>query len=145
MREEHHMGVNLDVCPQCSGVWFDYDEVNRYLEAHSEVKAPASGEDAETLLIRTDEETGEECPKCRHFSIESGEAQGIRFRRCTLFCGFFLELEDFRKLAGFRLPTPTPATKSGAFGRAMKETTGRVVAEGIAHAFMYLVGSVLDP
>ena len=64
MHSEIRQGVTLDVCPSCFGTWFDYDEINNYLEAHPENRVATQDRDAESLFVRSVEETQDVCPKC---------------------------------------------------------------------------------
>ena len=145
MTLETRQGITLDVCPRCFGTWFDYDEVNRYLEAHPEAHVEAQDRDAESIFVRTEEETQDCCPKCHKQTIELGEVQDIRFRRCAHFCGFFMSDVDFERLANFQLPARQSNSFLSAVGMASGKTAGEAIGEGIFFGFWYLVLSILRP
>ena len=145
MHSEIRQGVTLDVCPSCFGTWFDYDEINNYLEAHPENRVATQDRDAESLFVRSVEETQDVCPKCRQQTIERGIVQGIGFRRCAHFCGFFMSNEDFNRLAEFRLPAQTNDSFLRSVGTASGRTAGEAIGEGIFLGFWYLVLSILTP
>lgn len=145
MHEEPVFGIVLDRCPDCHGVWFDYDEVNQYLRSHPGAADRGIDVDVECLLLKMSEELDEECPKCRRNSIEAGEAQGIHYRRCSTFCGFFLESEDFGKLTALRLPSQPVGSTLSAAGHAIEKTAGEAIGEGLLLGFWYVVLSILTP
>ncbi len=145
MHEEPHSGIVLDRCPNCHGVWFDYDEVNQYLQSHPGATDRGLDCDVECLLLKMSEELAEECPKCRRNTMESGKVEGIHYMRCSTFCGFFLNSKDFGRLTGLRLPSHPGGSTLSAVGQAVEKTAGEAIGEGLLLGFWYVVLSILTP
>jgi Zn-finger nucleic acid-binding protein len=159
MDEEVHFGVVLDRCPSCRALWFDYDEINRYLESHPEARHDAESHgDVEAFLMTQCRETGECCPKCGRGSLEAGEVGEdlkLQLQRCAFFCGFFLTRDQFDRFLRLSVPEPESKHENGeqnlgvlaarASGRVATEAAGELLAEGMVRGFWYVVLSILTP
>ena len=83
--------VELDFCPQCSGIWFDSEELETLLRA--------GGIDADPLASAASAKTSEKkrrCPRCRRkmLKLDSG---GVIVDSCPAGDGLWL---DRGELAG---------------------------------------------
>ncbi|MCU0232727.1 MAG: zf-TFIIB domain-containing protein [Thermoanaerobaculales bacterium] len=95
MSEEAHGGVRLDLCPACSGAWFDGGELEALqaggASGHLQGVPPAT---------RRFEHTGESahvrCPRCESDILRNGRIGRYRVMRCTSCRGLFLRLPDPR-------------------------------------------------
>lgn len=84
--------LSVEACPDCAGLWFDKDELNRYLDAKIAcVTAPQAGAKAaaagtplcprcsaplqKTHAPGNPKVTVDQCPKCGGMWLEAGEAE----------------------------------------------------------------------
>jgi Zn-finger nucleic acid-binding protein len=92
---DHH-GVTLDRCPGCDGLWFDIEEIHRYLKAHPATPHHGVPEDYE--FTKCTRGLGEDCPCCGEKSFELGGFRGVVFQRCTWCGGIFIASDKLREL-----------------------------------------------
>ena len=101
MKEDSFKGVNLEICPVCSGVWFDDDELRRILELDPEglldlqnAELPTSSHHVGPVSQRQCPKDGaplyefhylydspiilEKCPQCEGVWVEEGQLAAMQ-------------------------------------------------------------------
>ena len=87
-------GLELDRCPSCDGVWFDFGELEAYRSRRLEQGSPP----IEKAEFRP--EPGNyvlHCPRCQFPSLTLGKINAIELRRCMRCHGLFLPQASWRK------------------------------------------------
>jgi len=93
MVEVSEGGVVVDKCPECQAVWFDPDEISKYLKAR---KAKAVDGVSDSDFRVTAIGATETCPCCDKPSFQLGSFRGIAFQRCTWCGGIFLNSDQLK-------------------------------------------------
>jgi Zn-finger nucleic acid-binding protein len=90
MRIEERGGERLDICPKCSGIWFDPTELDDLLGDNSSV---------ELLIDLKSALKGEnlKCPACREY-MESKDIFGIIIDHCRECRGIWLDRDETQKI-----------------------------------------------
>ena len=95
MSEEAHGGIRLDLCPACSGAWFDGGELEAFQSSggsdHLKGVPPSTQH-----FEHTGESVHVRCPRCQSDILRSGRIGRYRVMRCTSCRGLFLPLPDPR-------------------------------------------------
>lgn len=91
MHLEEHRGVQLDVCPSCPGVWFDWGELEAYHDNGGD-SALTGLPGPSARFEPTGESTGTGCPFCHQDILRTGRVGSHRVIRCTTCGGLFLPL-----------------------------------------------------
>jgi Zn-finger nucleic acid-binding protein len=95
LSEEQHVGITLDRCTACRGVWFDAGELESYRAAHPNrdqlIAEHWEPEPAckESLL----------CPRCSSPSLVGGTAFGLLAFQCESCRGVFVSSDIVNFLA----------------------------------------------
>ncbi len=93
---DHHLkpvralGVYLDQCESCEGIWFDEGEMTAFRSA----QARSAGGQAPALGFKELSEPCAACPQCRADTLVSGEVGGLSVLRCTKCRGVFLPKQE---------------------------------------------------
>ncbi|PIE19753.1 MAG: hypothetical protein CSA65_01095 [Proteobacteria bacterium] len=89
MRAEIHLGVEIDRCPDCKGLFFDAGELETILEQHGGAgidEAPFSNVASDHDLVPA------VCPRCKQpMSGGLGPAKRLRIDRCEPCGATFLD------------------------------------------------------
>ena len=88
-------GLDLDRCPSCDGVWFDFGELEAYRRRRLEHGNPPSVEKAE--FRREPGNYVLHCPRCLFPSLTLGNINSIELRRCMRCRGLFLPKQSWGK------------------------------------------------
>ncbi len=85
-----HDRIELDLCPDCQGIWFDAGELELLLER---------GETAPLTAAATDEKT-RPCPLCREKmnKVNIGPSQGVLIDTCPAGCGVWFDNNELQEL-----------------------------------------------
>lgn len=108
-------GIIIDLCPHCSGIWFDKDELNRLLDS-----SITSFELLQT--IQTDEEDNwqeKECPRCKK-KLFKQEKKGIIIDLCRDCRGIWCDGGEFEKLYQLH-------SEAGTTGETLKAVAAHLV------------------
>ncbi len=154
----HVHGIELDRCETCQGVWFDYDEMNRYLLRNPDATLVSPRSDVESLLVQRNELTELSCPRCGDMRIERGSVHGLAFLRCEVYCGVFMTDENILKAIELD-PELAPVPPFGLFGgepslaKAAANAAGETAVGGAMELVLYysmaglarLIGFILMP
>jgi Zn-finger nucleic acid-binding protein len=89
MKLEDRLGVEIDKCPKCKGMWFDNNELDKLsggkaLEGSiftarvlgKELKCPACTTDMEYMTVEG--VTIDHCPQCEGVWLDDGELKNLR-------------------------------------------------------------------
>jgi len=89
MKLEDRLGVEIDKCPKCLGIWFDANELDKLsggkaLEGSiftarvlgKELRCPACNVDMEFMTVEN--VTIDHCPKCDGVWLDDGELKKLR-------------------------------------------------------------------
>ncbi len=85
-----HDRIELDLCPDCQGIWFDAGELELLLERDkTALLTPAA----------TDEKT-RPCPLCRAKmnKVNIGPSQGVLIDTCPAGCGVWFDNNELQEL-----------------------------------------------
>lgn len=100
MEVVEHLGINIDRCGSCGGIWLDYLELERLREAPDAVSIDL----ATDVDASFDEMVYVECPRC--FSIldqeETGEPASITYEVCRTCGGSFFDGGELRTMLSVR-------------------------------------------
>jgi Zn-finger nucleic acid-binding protein len=80
------LGVVIDVCPTCAGIWFDPGEVEQYVSRVAEDQEP---EGAGLAGFVPASSSAVACPRCGKASLQLGTVRGLEVGRCTECGGVF--------------------------------------------------------
>jgi Zn-finger nucleic acid-binding protein len=83
---DHHLGIEVDRCPTCHGIWLDKHELDALEEAHAD-------ENTRTGMIDYARRRSKlKCPKC-HKTMEAFNyrAYNLELDRCEAQHGFWLD------------------------------------------------------
>ncbi|MCH8275248.1 MAG: zf-TFIIB domain-containing protein [Armatimonadetes bacterium] len=64
METQTHLGVNLDVCPKCAGIWFDDGELRRIRKMGPDSLGALDDEVKPEIPDETQPESKRHCPNC---------------------------------------------------------------------------------
>jgi Zn-finger nucleic acid-binding protein len=89
MGNETHLGVEIDRCPDCKGLFFDAGELERVLAAHG----GAGIDEAGLSKVASDHDLAPaNCPRCEQpMTAGSGPAKRMRVDRCDGCGATFLD------------------------------------------------------
>ena len=95
-------GIELDLCPDCRGVWFDRGELELLL---------GDGAQLEMSAAKTDEKL-RRCPICRHKmdKVNIGPGRRVLIDVCSDSCGMWFDRTELAELssdlsgAGWQVP-----------------------------------------
>ena len=89
MKLEDRLGVEVDKCPKCLGIWFDNNELDKLSGGKAlegmiftarilgkELKCPACGVDMQYMTVEG--VTIDHCPKCEGVWLDDGELKKLR-------------------------------------------------------------------
>ena len=105
--------IELDLCPDCRGLWFDHGELELLL-----------GHDPVNDLSETaTEEDSRDCPLCRHtlMKVNIGPSRRVMVDTCPEGCGVWFDKNELADLAGhlaedgWHVPAPLREFLSGMF------------------------------
>ncbi|MBI2850519.1 MAG: zf-TFIIB domain-containing protein [Chloroflexi bacterium] len=108
-----HEKIELDYCLQCSGVWFDSEELELLVSVLKATGAALSGTD----LLRPREaehaEARRKCPVCGHKmqKVWLGEEPGVLADSCPLGDGLWFDSGEMQQVLQKLGPQDTQATK----------------------------------
>ena len=94
MNPFQEFGLDLDRCPSCDGMWFDFGELEAYRRRRREQGNPPSIEKAE--FRREPGNYVLHCPRCLFPSLTLGNINSIELRRCLRCHGLFLPKPSWR-------------------------------------------------
>jgi len=105
--------IELDLCPDCRGMWFDHGELE-LLIGHDPVK---------DLSEAATEEDTRDCPLCRHtlMKVNIGPDRGVMVDACPEGCGVWFDENELADLTGhlaedgWQVPAPLREFLSGMF------------------------------
>jgi len=116
--------LQLDLCPHCSGVWFDHGELTQVIAAGPAVvrrlcvKAPPTGVAATTRPVGPPA-----CPACRAplASVEYASMPGVRMEACRFCEGFWVNQATLLRIAATleaaaHAPAPKAAQPAPSYG-----------------------------
>lgn len=83
--EKKKVGIVLDECEACAGIWFDRDELAQY---HRQLTNPQRK--AGARFTPGQDLARQPCPRCRVLTLRSGVTDGERAFQCVNCRGIFL-------------------------------------------------------
>ncbi|MBI4677108.1 MAG: zf-TFIIB domain-containing protein [Elusimicrobia bacterium] len=94
----------VERCPSCGGVWFDKDEVDRYVDSGAAVPFPA-GVPAKPADPSRDSKPAD-CPKCAVAlaKVPAPSNPRITVDRCSRCAGIWLDAWELERASGKDLP-----------------------------------------
>jgi len=90
------MGVTVDECESCKGVWFDRGELAPYLRRIRSIRDQAIPEETHFRLAYSDGTF--HCPKCTALEYRTGTFRGIPFSACSSCSGLFLQEPSIKRM-----------------------------------------------
>jgi Zn-finger nucleic acid-binding protein len=84
--------IELDVCADCGGIWFDHGELDLLL----------GQPDASALVDAETQEPSRRCPLCRsHMNkVNIGPGRRVLIDSCPTGCGLWFDKDELADLAG---------------------------------------------
>jgi len=85
-----HDGIELDLCPDCQGIWFDAGELDLLLDRDQ--SAP--------LTAAVTDEATRPCPLCRQKmnKVNIGPSQRVLIDSCGAGCGVWFDSNELQEL-----------------------------------------------
>ena len=87
-----YQGVELDLCPECCGIWFDRGELELVLDSEQPMN----------LVPATSEEDRRRCPICRNKmdKVNIGPGRRVLIDTCPKGCGLWFDKGELKELTG---------------------------------------------
>jgi len=109
------MGVTVDECESCRGVWFDGGELAPYLRRIRSIRDQVVPTDEHFRLAYSDGTF--RCPQCTALEYRSGTFRGIPFSVCGSCAGLFFQESSIKQMLDkshldSRAPRPSQRTLS---------------------------------
>ncbi|MCK9997163.1 MAG: zf-TFIIB domain-containing protein [Candidatus Krumholzibacteria bacterium] len=84
--------IELDLCPDCQGIWFDHGELDLLLGTS----------DASALVDAESDEPSRPCPLCKHKmnKVNIGPGRRVLIDSCPEGCGIWFDKDELADLAG---------------------------------------------
>ena len=96
MAEIVERGVTIDRCVSCDFLWFDPNEIDRYLRgSHSSPAFETPGDSSFKIASNAD---GGLCTRCNLSALQSGAVSGVPFLRCRECEGIGISIQDIRAI-----------------------------------------------
>lgn len=133
MTPERRFGVTVDRCEKCGGLWFDADELDRWLADvdATDVKGPESRIPARGVGSRP-------CPRCTH-ALDTAGWTGPVLDRCNNCRGLFVEAGEFTRLQKDELPEESDPFESRLTATFVDLGWTLLGAQGLAMLVMRLL------
>ena len=96
MQEETRHGVTIDRCSNCGGMWFDVEEIQKYLNARGTRAGQPVPKEMELRASRTGEP--EVCTCCEERQLYSGTLRAFSYQRCSWCGGVYLSAAELEKI-----------------------------------------------
>jgi Zn-finger nucleic acid-binding protein len=90
-------GVTIDRCDGCGGLWFDMEEVRRYVREWYPDAEYVPDDDHFHFHTKG---AGTSCTCCGKQNLEIGSLKGVSFERCTWCGGIFVNEKDLARMVG---------------------------------------------
>lgn len=104
MLEEARHGVAIDRCPGCRGIWFDIEEIQKYLNARGTSSGQPVPKEAE--LRASIAGSPEVCTCCGEPKLYLGAIRGFYFQCCSWCGGVFLTAAELAKIQSGETGSP---------------------------------------
>ena len=136
--EQKHGDVFVDHCSGCDGIWFDPDELAKYVRRNKSLLRCGGASDGDFLSL-TGIPAGS-CPRCQNGTLRIGIFKGLSFERCDSCSGFFLSAEDIRGITDWIQPSaPSGPRKPWSLGEAAAEGTADLALDAALHFIVSIV------
>ena len=113
--EKHKLGIHLDECAECHGIWFDFGELDSYRRTLAD------------LGVVDADQPKSNCPRCQKNELVIGDVDNYGLRKCNSCLGVFV-----------------PANTLAQFGpRSGAQVAGDVALEALAHGGIEFLGDVV--
>lgn len=98
-RLDQESGLEIDTCPECLGMWFDGNELSRFLEGGSLKREFQRIADAEPLqsVGFTIDTRARRCPRCRT-GLEERLFSDVTLDVCSQCQGLFMDDGELRRV-----------------------------------------------
>ena len=115
-------GVNLDVCPECGGIYFDNRELQRFDEQHESIE-PLEKLFENRTFINVDQSMTRICPVCGMKMVKnySSVKKEVQIDECYSCGGKFLDYGELQKI---REQYPTEEARANDVVRDLYEQVG---------------------
>ena len=122
MQEQTRHGVTVDWCSNCGGMWFDVEEIQKYLNARGTRAGQPVPKEDELRASRTGQP--EMCTCCEERQLYHGTLRGFSYQRCSWCGGVFLPATELANLQSLetgpsaRPPLPPGHTSAAPLDRS---------------------------
>ena len=89
--EERHLGINIDRCPGCGGIWFDAGELDTYRKKTAGIAGLSP-----IGFIPYRDQPKHQCPKCLKKSLVFGDLGNRSLQTCGACHGVFVSADTIR-------------------------------------------------
>jgi Zn-finger nucleic acid-binding protein len=109
IREQTHLGVQVDRCEKCGGVWLDDGELPQLLRnpkfVVSEDNQKAAFERRQVGISDTEKKADLRCPRCNQKldAVNYDYSSGVILNRCARGHGLWLDDGELERIAAFRM------------------------------------------
>ena len=109
MAEIVERGVTIDRCASCDFLWFDPNEIDRYLRGSHGSPAFETLDDSSFRIASS--ANGGLCTRCNLSALQSGAVSGVPFLRCRECEGIGISIHDIRAIRRFTTREKTPRSE----------------------------------
>ena len=129
--EELHLGIHLDRCPECRGLWFDSGELDSY-------RMRVTGEGTLPMLkfARDMDQPSCPCPRCRQRTLVIGDLGEYPLHRCGNCRGVFVP--------SYSIDAFKPRSAGRIAGDIAVEGAAQVGFEGLGEILTWIVEGIFD-
>jgi Zn-finger nucleic acid-binding protein len=109
IREQTHLGVLVDRCAKCGGVWLDDGELPQLLRdpkfVVSEDNQKAALEQRQAGISEVEKKADLRCPRCNQKTdaVNYDYSSGVILNRCAHGHGLWLDAGELERIAAFRM------------------------------------------
>lgn len=101
LKPQIHLGITIDVCPTCAGIWFDQDELTRITQIDPEI-LPQLDQLYQPVVHSYDPPWEKLCPVCREVRLRPYHYlynSDIELDECVSCGGIWVENSELEKMA----------------------------------------------
>ena len=129
--EQEQLGIHIDVCSGCGGIWFDSGELARYVKQAARTRT----ESGNRLVVDKDQPVSR-CPNCSMVEFVYADLGDLPLQKCRNCRGIFVTKSAFDTLR--------PSTAAEKAGGALVDGVVEAGLEGLGEVIEWIIDGALD-